>query len=332
MNILLLTLLVLAALLVSGCTINPALSPATPATTRSGVIIERFGPVFHEIQSEEPVTFRLSVRNAGSVDATDVHAELLGLDQAWCENTRCQTSAGGFAEKLPEEEECRYTGQGFNLKAPDPTLGSPGETRECTWKYVAPTLDRDLKVTYDATARVFYTYQSSTVESVIIGSIDELKRVQDSGGTIPSQTVSKSVSPIEISVAIQSPVRSWKNSATFPVKITVQNIGGGFACARNSGPMKDACKKTSPEYEKNRDRVLLKITGNNLELSDDCTGFENGEPFSLARGISNSFLCDITATGLNQGLVERTLTVTATYEYATDSQATITVAGLGYRV
>jgi hypothetical protein len=317
---------VLSLALVSGCTLlTPAASPG------GGVVIEGFSPVFSSVRSGEPVTFRLSIRNTGSSEARQVHAELLGLDQDWCKGSGCDTSRGGSPEKLPEEAECQYTGSGFALDPPT-SYGGAGETHECTWNYNAPMVGRGLKVSYDATARVFYTYRSTAVESIPIGSVAEARRLQDSGLALPAETVSSSSAPIQISIESQSPIRAWEDSVTFPVKVTIQNTGGGVACASESGDLKDSCKKFSggqvnEGYDAMVNNVRLAISGTNLGLSPDCSEFSSGRLVSLTAGSSNSFVCQVTANAVSSGVQERTIVVTADYEYALDGRTSVTVAG-----
>ena len=164
--ILLLVLVVCA----SGCT--------NTKTAGKGVIIEAFEPDHPEIYSGEPVVFRLLVRNTGSVEARNVHAELLGIDEDWCCKPAGTPEEKGRwlnREKLPNEEECRYNGEGFSLAAPDPSMGTSGGTHTCTWSYRAPTIERGFSLTYRPTARVFYTYSTTTTKLITFGSSAELR-------------------------------------------------------------------------------------------------------------------------------------------------------------
>ncbi|MCK4714477.1 MAG: hypothetical protein KAT35_02805, partial [Candidatus Aenigmarchaeota archaeon] len=61
---------IFSVLAVSGCT--------TPVQTGSGVVIQEFTPGFTEIYPGEPIVFYLKFKNTGSVEATNVFAEVLG--------------------------------------------------------------------------------------------------------------------------------------------------------------------------------------------------------------------------------------------------------------
>lgn len=327
---LLLALPILAALLVSGCT-----WPGTTTTSGAGVVVKEFAPEFTEIYAGEPVTFRMLVQNQGSVDAKNVHAELLGLDEDWCNpSQQCTTSGGGRQEKLPNEEECKYGGTGFNMLAPDTQRGTSGASHICTWTYKAPPIQKGFTITYTPIARTYYSYSGGVTKLITFGSSSELRRIQDSGGKLPTETKSQTSGPITVDIQTQGPIRFWSDEKkiTFPLEVTINNVGGGVACSYDKiiSLSLDACKKD----EKNKNKVNIKIdlgTNSKMSLSTtECQEFAStsGKQIALWKGQSNSMVCEVTATDLDtQSTSQKSISVQAYYEYYTDTSSSIKVIG-----
>jgi hypothetical protein len=342
---LLLALPILGIVLVSGCT-----WPGTTTTSGAGVVVKEFAPEFTEIYAGEPVTFRLLMQNQGSVDAKYVHAELLGLDEDWCSSqtgsSTCTSSIGERLEKLPNEPECSYKDNtGFNLLAPDATRGTSGASHICTWTYKAPPIQKGFTITYTPIARTYYSYSGGVTKLITFGSSSELRRIQDSGGKLPVETKSQTSGPITVDIQTQGPIRFWgdEKKITFPLEVTINNVGGGVACALGSmegygmtsewfglgslGSSKGACK--SDEKYKNKVYIAINLgTNSKMTLSDDCKGFDSGKTISLWKGQSNSIVCEVTATDLDAtGPSQKAITVQAVYEYYTDTSSSIKVIG-----
>ncbi len=309
---------VLSVIAVSGCT--------GQVNTGNGVVIEEFTPGFTEIYPGEPVVFYLKFRNAGSVDATNVFAEVLGLDEDWA------LSSSGIdgnrilrGEVLPRESLCQYDRtEHHTLMAPDMTYGTEGESATCTWMYRAPGIPEGMKPEYPITARVFYDYRTDVVKSFTLAPAGEMLSYSQQGRALPAGTVSSTRSPISISVESRSPIRFWDNGdVSFPVAITVSNKGGGMACLR------DHCKKASSGgHEWNQ--VLLRITpaGDGLSVSEECEGFTgSGGILEVWPGRDNTIICNIVAGSLDSivGHEERMIGISAEYGYFTDSHASITI-------
>jgi hypothetical protein len=323
----LILLLSLALVLVSGCT--------TQTTGGNGVMVKDFGPEFGEIYAGEPINFRLLVKNEGSVNAQNVHAELLGLDEDWCDETKatkgCEASAGGRKEKMPNEPECSYKGDGFNMLAPDPQRGTEGSQHICTWSYKAPPIPKGFEITYTPTVRVFYSYKSGVVKLITFGSSSELRTIQDTGGKLPTETVSTTSSPVQLSIETKGPIRFWQEESKviFPLEITIRNTGGGVACAFDDNAVtKDACKVQSGEAPKNKIRLMITFGNAEMELMDECKEFKGGKTISLWKGQSNSIVCEVEATSLGSGAtIQRMIKAEAFYEYYTDTESSIKVIG-----
>lgn len=332
---LLLVLPALAMLLISGCTTGGTLSG-------KGVAVKEFAPEFTEIYSGEPVTFRLLMKNEGSVDAKDMHAELLGLDEDWCGEsstttlTKCERSTGQRLERLPNEPECSYKsglGGGFSLLAPDPQRGTSGSSHICTWTYKAPPIQKGFSITYTPTARVFYTYKSGVVKLITFGSSRELRTIQDTGGKLPAETKSQTSSPIMLDIQTQGPIRFWQgeNKIVFPLEVTITNVGGGVACADQGyvgDTLRDACKGDESKKNKVKIRISFGANKNNMKLSQGCLDLAGEKTISLWKGQSNSIVCEVEASNLDpEATIQIPVTVEAVYEYYVDTPTSIKVIG-----
>ncbi len=342
---LLIALPFLAVLLISGCT-----WPGTTTTGGSGVVVKEFAPEFTSIYAGEPVTFRMLIKNEGSVDAINGFADLLGLDEDWCASQTgagiksCDPSSGtNRPEKLPNEDACQYTNtNGFKLLAPDTQRGTQGGTQICTWTYKAPSIEKGFTIVYTPTVRTFYTYKSGVVKLITFGSSSELRTIQDTGGKLPTETVSTTSGPVQLSIETKGPIRFWseeENSVLLPLEITIKNVGGGIACAGSStayktnSPNANTCRATAGETPKNKVRIKISFgtdtaTVKKMTLSTECTDFETGKTISLWKGQSNTIVCEVTASGLSSGAtIQRMISVEAAYDYYTDTTSSITVIG-----
>gem|GEM_PF-576225 len=316
---------VLAIIIVSGCTAGNTVSG-------NGVSVKEFSPDFSEVYSGEQVTFRLLLKNEGSVDAKGVHAELLGLDEDWCnkDGSQCGSSAGGRLENWPNEAECVYGGTGFTMIAPNPLQGTSGDSHACTWTYTAPPLSKGFTITYTPIVRVFYPYKSGVTKLITFGSSAEMRRIQDSGGKLPAETAASTSSPVQLAIETKGPIRFSGDRVAFPLEITITNVGSGAPCstgAANQDSMQEACKATvSGEDAKNK--VTLKVTlDKQMKIMDqECQALTSGKTISLYKG-QNALVCDIEASGLTDAPTQKTLQAEAFYEYFTDTSSSVKVTG-----
>jgi hypothetical protein len=307
---LLIAIPILIAILVSGC-----ITPGGPSA--GGVEIVDFHPDFPEIYPGETVKFNLMVKNTGSVEATDVFAELLGLDEDWF----------GGREQFPNEAECRYDGNFFTLMPPRPEHGTGGETHVCTWNYGAPEdIPRGTSISYDATARVFYTYHTDVVKTVTLVSYNKMREIIQQGGSLVMDAVSQTSSPISITASTRSPIRlsESQDSMTFPLEIGIENVGGGIACRVG------ACKKQLGEKW---NEVLLKIEfpsdGIGIVQGTGCSGFSgDGEFVSVWLGKPNRIACDLEVKNPSSitGPVQIPIRIHAEYSYFVDKTISIRVS------
>jgi hypothetical protein len=308
---------VVVVLVVSGC---------TQVDTGNGVKVLEFGPDLSRVYPGEVVNFNVRFQNLGSLDAEGVFAELLGLDEDWYDPGLGGLGGGPWesGEKLPNEKECRYTETGSHktLLAPNPQYGTPGEKQACSWTYKAPDEDkvpRGMDRVYPITARVFYDYRTDVVKLIPLLSKDEVLKLQDRGDTIKLGDVSSTDSPIKITLESDSPIRvlSDENSVEFPIRIDIENVGGGTPCLLNQ------CKKTEGgEWNK----IKLKITTKaDIELRECGDDLMKDTVISLYKGRTNSIECFAKISGILDSISQDRIVVSATYSYFIDTDSEVTV-------
>lgn len=268
--------------------------------TGEGLIIEVFEPDFLQVYSGEPVNFRLLVKNMGSVDATDVKPIITGVDN-W-------RSAGGTCDEWR------------SISASVPYLGIEGGSQNCVWTLEAPEVPEGLSTTHNPIVRLYYAYRTSVVKTVFIASRRELKVIEDSGKALPAETKSSTSGPITMDIKSIGPIRFWESSVAFPLEITVNNMGGGVVC-----PTVSDC-----ENGQRWNSMKLDIEGEEIIISE-CKLDE----VSLWRGKSNTFVCDVTVSGLSDvSSIMKTISIEATYGYFIDKTTSVTVswreAGFGF--
>lgn len=319
--LLLVSLTLIAA--ASGCTL-PDVDPFDSQTeTGYGVIIESFSPDFPEAYSGEEVLFSLKLKNTGSVKAEGAFAELLGLDQVWEEGSYTEVLN---QEVLPVEPRCRYTSpesERITLLPEDTITGMPGEEEMCTWRYVAPDVLQGLSITSTPRARLFYSYSSTTIKTITFVSRDELKAMQNQGRSLPSETYSKTKSPVSLDLETRSPIRTYGSKVEFPIVITITNTGGGTVCSSLA-----ACKKSSwtgsmPQEDGWNKLSLDIITPPGMRLTN-CGS--TGNAVYLSGDSPQSMSCKVEMdTGQIIGITQKNIELHAKYGYFIDKTTSITV-------
>ena len=275
------------------------------AGSGTGVVIETFEPDFPQIFTGETAELRMKIKNVGDVDATHAFIRILGIDVLIF-----QGSGPGCIFGL--------------LLAPDRTKGTSGETQTCSVQFTAPTLPAGLTVQYTPIARLAYQYSTTTIKSLTFLPASELRQLQDSGRTIPAETVSSTAGPIAIDIATKGPLRFFENKEViFPLEITVSNVGGGVACEQTTvnNECKDSKKWNIVKLKLDTD---MSFVGNQGER---CIDLVNDKPIQLFRGQSNTITCKVKASKLPDGPVQKLITVTATYDYFVEKSTTISVTG-----
>ncbi len=324
---------ILFVIFVSGCINN-----TSTLELGNGVIIKDYNIDFSNVYSGECVDISVLLKNTGSVDAKQVFAEMLGIEQDWYDGKSwgkgCKSEDGGpwtGWEKSANEPQCRWNPgqQSYSLSAPDPSRGVDGETTTCSWSYVAPEVPSHTSVTYTPTIRVFYQYETDVVKAVTLMSQDEMKSLVKQGKPLPIDTQTSTRSPIKIDVNTDTPLRIYTDKVEFPITISIENIGGGITCVGYSSwdNIKD-CRTSQQSAEKSAWRkIRIELDADNIiHLSDDCR-----EPLelSLYKGKSNKITCTATvySSDLPSQRVKALINVHAYYNYIIDKEITITVHG-----
>jgi hypothetical protein len=287
MNALSAAMLILAVAAASGCVM-----PWEIGGSGSGVSIISFEPGFPSAYSGEPIDFRLKVQNTGSVDAVEVKPRITGLG-TW-------RDSGGTCEEWER------------LSAPIPEIGAPGETASCYWTYEAPELPQGLSAAYSPMVRLYYGYRTSAVESVFLASSNELRSMIDRGIPVPGQKTSQTSGPIKIDIKPDAPIRFWEGSVTFPIAITITNVGGGVVC-----PSVGDCESGS-----SLNKLRLEIdSGSSISVSD-C----DLDEVTLWQGRSNTMVCKATFSGLGStGSGQKQIRIDANYGYYIDGETSVKV-------
>jgi len=318
LSTILLSVSLLVVLSASGCT-------TIPSGGSTGVEVLEFSAAFSEVSPGEPILFDMRFKNMGSEPAEEVFAELLGLDEDWFASSKdYQGNRDLHGEILPRQTQCQYDGDKMVLLPPSSFYGTDGAEGTCSWLYKAPaSFPSGFSPTYKVTGRVFYNYKTHLVKSITVFPVNELLSFKESGRTIPTSTTSSSVSPITITAEAQNPIRVWNTEkATFPIKITVSNTGGGMACESSF-----ACKKASPGGPKwNQVKLSIKPTRG---LGVDCEEFGSSEESILEvwPNRDNSIVCEIEILGLSELTAheERIISIQAEYGYFKDVLTEITI-------
>jgi hypothetical protein len=282
MKALLLVLPVLIAAM-SGC--------ITPELGGSGMVITAFEPSFSNVYSGEPVDFVIRVQNRGTVDAIDVTPMIIGLETWSMDGATCD----GWDR----------------ISSAEPSIGSPGESENCRWTFVAPDVPKGLTTDISPTVRLFYGYRTSIVKSVFLASSKELKLMMERGEAPPTQTMSQTMGPLQVDIKTEAPVRFWQGYVKFPIAITINNVGGGVVC-----PSVGDC-----ENGNNLNHLKLDMEfGSDVDISD-C---EN--EIELWQGKTNTLVCHATFGGLSDvGLAQRSLSVSMDYGYYIDESTKVSI-------
>lgn len=302
-------------ILLSGCTMHDFSLGNVHYTTNTaggpghGVDIISFTTETPTLLPKEEGKFEVKIKNTGSVKATRGFAELLGLDQSWSRTGK---------EILPNEEDCKYTNGGkITLLPTNPQTGSLGGEYVCTWDYKAPSPNIG-KMDYDAIVRVYYNYSSTSVSTLTIVPKEEMKNFIANGGTLKSDIVSRTNSPIRLTLTPKSPIKIYPGgNLQFPVEIKIENIGGGTVC-----PSIEKCKKAQPGGNIWNDIVL------EFEFPDDISNLDcpDGKTIHLPNGNSQTIGCNLKITGDVDSVTQKYITIKSEYGYFVDKTLKVIVS------
>jgi len=244
-----------------------------------------------------------------SAKATRGFAELLGLDQTWSRTGK---------EILPNEDECKYTNNGkITLLPKDENTGSLGGEFVCTWNYKAPSLSvGDIK--FRPLARFFYNYSTTTIASVTLVPKEEMKSYIQSGGSLKSDIISQSKSPIMILLKPKSPINVYQGgSYEFPVEIDIDNTGGGTACVEIGKCRKSG--RSSFVWNEIKIKLLLPEGIKNVNCPDN-------KVIHIPKGSSQKIGCRLRIDTDVNTATQKFITVYSDYGYFIDKAIDITIS------
>lgn len=286
-------------LLVSGCTMP---IDGGNSASGNGIAIEEFRPEFFQVRPGEPFELYLNVRNRGPFDAENIEVELFNLDESKV------TCTGG----------CALIGR---LYGSDVKAGTPGESYECIWECRhSDDLPGGMKVTYNPMVRITYDYFSDITRSVTLASQDEVRRVEQSGITLPSDVSSKAEGPVSLNLNLLSPIRYFPRQGRLvtPVMIEISNSGTGTACYRDCGD------------SENWDRISLErmSTGTGI-VFEGCEDILGTSAVEIWKGKTRDIRCDLVITQLPEGFgfTRKTISLRARYGYFIEGTASFEVIG-----
>jgi len=306
----------LLALLVGVVALSGCIGQSTTVTGGKGLSISSFGPDFNDIRSGEPVYLSAMVTNVGESDATQVYAQLFGIN------------TGGSEWKLVS---ATPSGRVTQLKRSDPTLGVPGESQEFVWNLNSPA---NLLVdnVYTANVRLYYQYSTETTSLLKFITYDYLKSLPASDMTKVQSTAgvshtSSTAAPITVSLNVGSrPLVLYTDTDQFVVQITLSNadIGNPFL---STAPYPSS--STGPALtQDNLYKVNVAITTDiaNFDCTNSLGGAKSGT-VTMTKGATKTIFCTAqpgsrTALG---NMRDYAVNVAATYGYYIDSSTQLNV-------
>ena len=280
-------LLILAILLVAGCTSNND----TGSQPNQGIIIKSLEISPSEVADLESFDLFFEVTNVGG-KTTIVEAFIYG--PSWI---------SGDEGDLDKHE----------LIAPDKQVGSIGESFIYTKTYDSPvSVTKGLTQEYTVNGRICYPYTTSASTDVEIISIAE-KRITDVKQATRTVKTQKSDAPIHIEFTIKEPLIDYGGGGQdIPIAVKVRDVGGGFATAPTNG-----CEKNPGLDVMNKIDVTL--TGEGIT---ECVG----DDLQLVNGETTLF-CKLTATTGGVPSKNVKIMAEATYKYYKTKTTTVKISG-----
>jgi hypothetical protein len=311
LKLLVLILPIAAVVMISGC-----ITGGTGQATGPGLVILNWEPDHASVESGDDVQFRLKVKNQGGEQAEGVRAALT-------------TITIGGDEWLPkvgsEEVLLKQT-----LLPPNPRYGTQGEEETFIWELKAPMLPEGITRTYTPGVRVFYDYTTTAVKPITLVNENELRRLMDTGGTLPTQPSQHSAGPLSVSVATGNTIKvsETRGNQLVPITIHVENTGGGIPFWSGAGSVYYGIPEDAEYY------IMMAIElPPGLAFAGPCNEFsgygvaQGGEVY-LWKGRSADVTCELDIVDIPTFTQESTIKLYLTYGYAIDRLTSVTVKGL----
>jgi hypothetical protein len=313
----LLLLPVLAAIvMVSGCTDGNTIAGGP------GVFVLNWEPDFYSVYSGDEVKLRFRVQNQGGEQAQDVIATLHGITpEEWQ-----ATSLYGFRMNS-------FDVPVGNLNPQSPSYNTPGETFEDFFTLRAPQLPEGISQTYNPRIRVAYTYRTTATKPITLVNEDELRRLADSGMSLPTGLTSSSAGPLSVDITTGSAIKISEGRRTFPISIRIYNMGGGVVSPREGAIWSGYGTPSSDDYMV---RMVIElppglgfVTCSEFQgnIGDEFFGFGGGAEVMLWEGRDKTVNCELNVVTPPFASEQRTIKVALLYDYYVDAGTTITVQG-----
>ncbi|NOZ81887.1 MAG: hypothetical protein GXO63_01935, partial [Candidatus Micrarchaeota archaeon] len=248
--------LLVFVVLVSGCvSVDSILAGLGPSQSKNvpGLSVTEFSAMPGEQYAGRNVKLSLYLENTGGASTSAVVC-LMGQNFKPDGDYR----QGFWTTNDPV---CKKT---VTINAPQEDI--PGGTTSVKWTVTAPKVPVKSSDTF--IARVFYRYKTSATVKVPVVSETERIALEQRGEPLPSAEVITSQGPIGISVELspQTVVVPEGERGYFSMKITIENIGGGYV-------VRDFKVNGFPEFDEEDVGVVnLKVESPGIDISCDEEG------------------------------------------------------------
>lgn len=305
----LLILPMVAVVLISGC-----VQWGGTVAAGDGVVIWGFEPdILGTYYSGDSVKLQLRIQNMGEVRATQVEAELAGIDV-----TEWAAFGATFYKNIAD------------MTPYDSETNTPGAEKIVIWNLEAPELAKGIDITYEPIVKVSYDYKTIAQKPITIVAEDELRRIQQQGGSLPSKITIYTGGPLSVYVKTRDYVKTTEEFGSydvFPISIDITNTYGGYVIPDSFGGFGGF----GEEYIY---PVQVRITppaGTDFVHSgffgdDDCTTGTITK--DLWKGYDATITCELMVTNPPTYREERYLKVELEYRYQTEAITQIPVRGV----
>jgi hypothetical protein len=301
-----LLLILSAVVLVSGCTGQDG-----GVAYGKGVAITGFESDMGSLslESGDDVSLMLRVQNQGEIEATDVKAQIIGIDlDEW-----------GTGFSWSEEKDLG------TLQAPDPVTNTEGQTKTAQWDLEAPELPKGTEFTYSPKVRVFYDYETQALKPITLVDVEELRRIIQQGKSLSSGSTQSSAGPFSVEIRTGDFVKTQDYDDPFPLNVFITNDlwESGGSVIEGSGYYGGWGWGEELQYP-----VKVSITlpdGMSLESSEECS--TSGEWVNLWKGKSKEITCEVRIDDPPEFRQDKVIQVRLEYRYFIDASTTIKVIG-----
>lgn len=221
-KILVLFLLVLIA--VSGCI---GQTPQVKVATDEGLVSE-FASDPTEATEGDTVIFTADIENVGGVTATNIVAELMGVERQWKNPDGTEVTS-----TLPKSIQ--------NLNPPRPQYNEPGGTKTVQWVLKTPSLPPGIAPEYPVKLKVNFDYKTTgdirirgvtrDYQKILIGKGQEIiDPVVDTATNAPVKIIvsEKTRNPMIIDTAEDA-----DDEQMFSYRFLLKNVGSGYPITEN---------------------------------------------------------------------------------------------------